>query len=70
MDWQYPVGKFVDIAFDSSGSTLYAWGNQDLYGVLCAYEFEKEGGGHGEEVFQAKYRVKQGQHLFPGKFFH
>lgn len=59
MVWQYPVGKFVDVAFDSHGSTLYAWGNQDLYGVLCAYELEKDSHGVGEEIFRGKYKVKQ-----------
>jgi len=64
MVWQDPVGKFVDIAFDSSGSTLYAWGNQYLYGVLFAYEFEKGGHGIGEEIFRGKFKVKQDRHLY------
>lgn len=62
MVWQDPVGKFVDIAFDSSGSILYAWGNQYIYGVLFAYEFEKGGHGIGEEVFRAKFKVKEQNH--------
>lgn len=58
MVWQYPAGKFVDITFDDLGSTLYAWGNQELYGVLCAYSFEGAHG-HGKEVFRARYKVQQ-----------
>lgn len=62
---QYPVGKFVDIAFDFSGLKLYAWGNQDLYGALYAYEFRKDNHGIGEEIFQGRYKVKQGRFLHP-----
>ncbi|KAK2599546.1 hypothetical protein N8I77_011291 [Diaporthe amygdali] len=61
MVWQYPAGKFVDIAFDDSGSTLYAWGNQELYGVLCAYSFEGAHG-HSKEVFRARYKNSFGEH--------
>lgn len=66
MAWQYPVGKFLDVVFDSSGSTLYAWGNQDLYGVLFAYEFEESSHGVGEEIFRGKYMVKPERCLYPG----
>lgn len=69
MVWQDPVGKFVDIAFDSSGSILYAWGNQYIYGVLFAYEFEKGGHGIGEEVFRAKFKVKQQNDTHVGNYF-
>lgn len=66
MTWEHPVGKFLDVVFDSSGSTLYAWGNQDLYGVLFAYEFEESGRGVGEEIFGGKYYVRPERHLYPG----
>lgn len=70
MTWQHPVGKFVDVVFDSSGSTLYAWGNQDLYGVLFAYEFEESGRGVGEEIFRGKYKVKRERLPYPGTYSH
>lgn len=60
MAWEHPAGKFVDISFDYLGSTLYAWGNQDLFGVLCAYEFGEHG--VGEEIFRGKYKVQQLEH--------
>lgn len=59
MVWQDIVGKFVDVAFDQSGSVLYAWGNQYTHGVLFAYKFEKGSHGVGEEVFCRKFKVGQ-----------
>lgn len=65
MVWQDPIGKFVDIAFDSPGSILYAWGNHDLHGVLCAYQFEEGRQGVGVEIFREKYKVEKGAPLYP-----
>lgn len=65
MVWQDPIGKFVDIAFDSPGSILYAWGNHDLHGVLCAYQFEEGCQGVGVEIFREKYKVEKGAPLCP-----
>lgn len=65
MVWQDPIGKFVDIAFDSPGSILYAWGNHGLYGVLCAYKFEEGCQGVGDEIFRDRYKVEKRCPLYP-----
>lgn len=51
-------GWFLDISFDSTGSTLYAWGNRDIYGVLFAYEFAATSG-QMSLVFEGKYAVRR-----------
>ncbi|KAG8158386.1 hypothetical protein KVR01_011508 [Diaporthe batatas] len=62
MLWQEPVGKFVDISFDDSGSVLYAWGHQNIYGVLFAYKFEQGGHGVYEEIFRGKFKDAFSEH--------
>lgn len=51
-------GRFLDISFDGTGTTLYAWGNRDIYGVLFAYELSATAEKF-DLVFEGKYAVSK-----------